>query len=366
MRKGVLLALIGILCAFSAGALDLSVKVGDIETHPDLLQGFLPTMAEVGVSYTGITLIPCSRTAVEVLAGGAYMGREIWKDDQGKELAVGTGPDVIDVWTARWEVSFSQGFLGLRRTAKDLVTLYGGYAGRWEEYAGIEGTVYDDDGFADIYPDVGGILSHALIAGAVIDWVAMDGIIPRGLSGKAEVTYAPSLINRHTDYALATGVLKGYQPLVVMKDDYGQNLFAVYLANRLQIDKFFGFDDSVPMFALDEPALGTKMRGMERLSRSGELTIVNNFDIRFTGPELYLDKVYPRIHLFADLGYTDGKQANIPNAKEREVFASAGIEGGVSFFDFLNIGYRVSRMLKGENIRKEPAVHGVYLSLIFK
>ncbi len=368
MLRKLLLCSVCLLIAVSAAALDLSsVKVGDIEVHSEILGGFFPTLIEVGGKYTGITLLPDNRTSIEFLVGGGYMSRGIWKDSSGKEAS--SSAETVSVWSARWEVLFSQGFLRWDRTEKDFVTLYAGLAGRWENYSDTDGVGY----FTSFNPpDAEGLVSNSLVAGLKLDGVSMVGIVPHGISAEVTYRYAPGfLLNSiygDSDYALLSGSVKGYQPLYSVRKDNGHNLFSIYIANRLQVDKFFNFDSDVPMFAQDEPSLGSKMRGMERLSRAGSLTVVNNFDIRLSGPEVFVSKLYPRINLFADVGYTDGKNANgaVDNDDGEEMFASAGAEAGLSLFDFLNVGYRAAFMLFNENMQEEPLVHGVYLSMQFK
>lgn len=366
MVKRVAALMLGLLVACSAAAFDvssLSIKVGDIERHKDALAGFFPTLLEAGVSYTGITLLPENRTSIDVLIGGAYMSRDYWKDSAGEETIA--DEQYASVWSARWEVLFNQGFLRSDWTGKDMVTLSGGVSGRWEGFADTGGVDYFFDG---ALPDVDGIVSNALVAGMLIDMVAFDGIIPKGASLGVRYQYSPLFLSfiGESDYQLLTGTLTGYLPLYSMNQADGKNLFSVYLANRIQADMFFGFDEHVPIFAQDEPSLGSKMRGLERLSRAGSLTVVNNFDIRLVGPELYMDRLYPRLHVFADFGYFNGVLANGAAEEQSEMFGSVGAEAGLSLFDFLNLGYRGSYMVLGENMLKETFVHGVYLSLQFK
>ncbi len=370
MKRGLLAFALGCLLVMPAYGFDLSQLspvVGDIEVHPDVLGGTVPASLTAGGRYTGLTLIPGHMTSVTLRAGGGYMSRNIWKGTDGKEETPPYEGDAVSLWNARWEVIFSQGLLSSSWTGRDFFSLYAGYSGRWEHMTDTEGTVYESPDLA-VFPDGDGIISHALIGGAALDGVRYDGIVPAGAVLRAEYWYAPGWLGNRgtgeTDFSMITASIKGYYPLYASRTQQGRNLVSVYLANRIRADRVFGFESGVPMYAQNEFALGSHMRGLERLSRAGSLTAVNNFDVRFVGPEVFADRLYPRFHLFFDCGYTDGRDANT-NSGEEQWFAAAGAEGGISFFDFLNAGYRASFMTAGENMADESFVHGVYMSLQF-
>ncbi len=365
MIRRICILIAALAAASTASGLDLSLQIGDFDTHSELLGGAVPTMVEIGGVYTGISLLPENRTAVGFLVGGAYYSRDVWKDEDGLEKTV--PPDVLTIWTGRWEVIFSQGFLRREKTGKDFLTLYGGLAGRVE--------VYPDTGSIDYItlfdsPESGGIWSNALKTGVILDATDYDGIIPRGVIAELEFHHAPKwLLNDiygKSSYSLLSTSVTGYLPLFVSRADSGRNTFAVYLANRVRGDLFLHFDSDVPLFAQDSPSLGSKMRGLERFAMAGSFTAVNNFDIRVSGPEVFADRLYPRMSLFLDVGYSDGKNANAAAADAQQMYVSAGAEAGISFFDFLNAGYRAAWMLYNSNKMEKSFVHGVYMSLQFK
>jgi len=362
--------------AVPAASGELGIKVGDIEA----LDGYKPFLLEVGAKYTGVSFIPGYETSLELMTGGGYMNRKVWRDAAGKPLS---GVDLsnesqldavsFDIWSARWDLLVKQGFGWFELEARNPVFLYAGIGGRWEQWVedGSSSTFIDDDGtvFPDSADDM--LIANSVRAGVIADYIAENGPVPKGIKAEASFAYAPPFLFNtaagSSDYALFTGEVKAAVPLYMSYQKNGTNLFSIYLADRIRADRFFGSE--IPVFAQDKASLGSKMRGLERLSYATEFSAVNNFDVRFIGPEFAARDIYPRLHLFFDAGYFSGSYSGDVSAAgvhdENGWLLSAGFTAALSIFDFANVGYRGSYMLQGKNVRDKDFVSDIILMLKF-
>ena len=74
---------------------------------------------------------------------------------------------------------------------------------------------------------------------------------------------------------------------------------------------------------------------------------MNNFDVRFAGPNLGVKGIFPRVNLFYDIGYGCGKYFNT-NTSDSNFLMSTGVQVTVSFFDFIDLGYQVTYHFSGD------------------
>ncbi|MCF7953538.1 MAG: hypothetical protein K9K78_05640 [Spirochaetales bacterium] len=379
LRTTVLLLLVLALAAPLAAG-DFGIKIGDIETQGDVLFGFFPTLLEVGGKYTGFSIIEGYETSLEFMTGGGFMGRNVWRDKDGEPLASvdwdsDSDQDEVgfNVWSARWEVLLKQGFGWFELEKRNPAFFYAGIEGRWEQFEedGDE-TFFLDSTKAGIYPNSkdDGLVSNNVVTGLLIDFVSHNGPVHKGIKAELSYRYAPPFMANNilgsSDYSLLTAEFTGALPLFMKYQDNGYNLFSIYAIDRVRGDLFYG--DDIPMFAQEPASLGSKMRGLERLSYATRASVVNNFDIRFIGPEFLMKDIYPRLHLFFDAGYFSGQYSGGVTSStlpEEGFITTTGFTAALSVFDFANIGYRGSWMLSGENIRNEDYVSDIILMLQF-
>lgn len=326
-----------------------------MDLHPEILSGLVPTLLRVGVDYQGLELIEGQSTDVKFILGGGYINRETWLNDDMTAYLLDQ-PEILDsmsynVVDVEWKILFEQGLLWSDVADTDLITLYAGYEGRYET-AFEDGTAPSTflNGSA-AYPDGSELLSNTLVAGFTVNLLDDRMVYAKGLEADVSMRYAPGFLLNNldsfsgsVDFWTANASIIGAYTFYQMKDDYDRNLFSVTLADRVMADYTKGTE--IPVYALLPASLGDKMRGFPRLTYMNQFSVVNNFDVRFAGPELLINGIFPRLNLYADMGYFSGPVANA-SFEDSGFLASAGAEATLSFFDFLNLGYRINYVLAG-------------------
>ncbi|MBL7006081.1 MAG: hypothetical protein ISR78_03245 [Spirochaetia bacterium] len=331
--------------SFALGTIDIS----------DVLSGMVPTYLQAGIAYHGIELIDGKKTTLKVLLGGARTAYTLWTDAVGDPLI--TTPADLDVlkfafWQADIKAHLEQELIGNLNAYAEWNTVW---ALPVENIGGTASTILDSGSSAAAYPDKDGMVSNILKIGILYDTVHKGHMI-EGIETELSFTAAPALLLNElfgkTDFYQANLTIEGFLPLytIPMDGEPENQWLSLYIADRIQADYIWG--SAVPQLFQKYPSLGKKMRGFEANSLGVNLTAVNNFELRASGPELVLFDMsfgYPRINLFADTGYCGGFYYNTETAGT-EFTASAGVEAAVDIFNFVDIGYRYGFILAGENI----------------
>ncbi|MBT3271645.1 MAG: hypothetical protein HN368_00710, partial [Spirochaetales bacterium] len=248
---------------------------------------------------------------------------------------------------------------------KGKVAAYLEYAGSWEKTVENGSASYGLDGAASAYPDQNGSVVNSIIGGFFWD-TREQGAVLSGHLFEASVLAAPeflanSLHGRTDFYLLSAGAL-GYIPLLTLTQTSGLNLFSIYIADRFLADGVLG--TAVPQFSQRPLALGTKMRGFEKNTHGTAFTLVNNFDLRFAGPEILIKNLNPAVTLFLDMGYFGGIYLNT-SYKGSGVLASTGFEAAVNLLGIFAVGYRGAFILAGENMAQSTYSGGLMFSFQF-
>lgn len=374
--KRLLLVLLVVLCASLLFGGDWKYQFWNLDQHPEILGGFLPTYIGMGVDYDGLHFIPERTTTLELLAGGGYYQQKMWSNPAtGLQLAKGDEALIYDVMEFEWRLRFSQGFGASKVEGQDLWTVYAQYEGYYSQTydSMVKGKERTNNGatktvsgisdwFANYgaptvdnqyYPDLGQMLGTDLIAG--VKFSQMDDQLDTqdGFLSELTVDYAPLALNSalqgKANYYSITSNNVGAFTLYSLRDSKDKNLFSIVIADRVNANWTDG--SKVSMRQQHPVSLGRKVRGFKSWSYATQFTIVNNFDIRFCGPSLYFKKVQPRINIFCDVGYGCGNRLNT-DSYESNFLSSAGIQATVSFFDFIDLGLQYSYLFTGTNFAK--------------
>ncbi len=390
MKKKLLVLLLTLIIISSAAfGGDWRYIFGELDQHPEILVGFIPTYTTMGVGYSGLSLISGNKTEFQFLTGGGYSQRKVWQDPN-DGAPIFANPLVYDVWRVEWLMKFTQGFGHSWVPGKDLVTAYVGYEGRWENNVNsmVMGQTRNNGGSytissindwflshgatADaIYPDltVGSdgrrmMLGTAFQGGVKLDLMQDLMTSQNGFLADLNVKWAPLALNRVLDgeadyYSATLNAVGAWTPYQLRSDDDRFNLFSIMLVDRFNVNWTDG--RRVPVYAQNSVSLGRKVRGFTTWSYNTQFTMVNNFDIRFAGPEPFFNGIYPRINLFFDLGYGTGAYFNssIKPDKGYNFLCSTGVQFTVSIFDFIDLGYQLAYLIAGNNY-----VHGANARLI--
>lgn len=356
---------------------------GDLDQHPEILIGFVPSYTAMGAGYNGLTLIPGNRTEIQMLGGFGYSQRKVWQDPtNGRPIT--SDPLIYDVWRTEWLLKFTQGFGDSWVPNKDMVTVYAAYEGRFETNVDsmvvgqtrlnrgsytvdpVSGWLSDYSTTPDsVYPDLTGIpgesknmmLGTAFIVGAKYDMMQDLKTSQDGFVADLNAKWAPLSLNRaldgEADYYSVTFNAVGAKTLYQLKsDDQKFNLFSITVVDRANINWTDG--RKVPVYAQGGVSLGRKVRGFNTWTYNTQFTAVNNFDIRFAGPEPFFSGIYPRINFFFDIGYGTGEYFNssIKPDNGYNLLYSTGVQFTVSFFDFIDLGYQLAYVMGGSNYAK--------------
>ena len=362
MKRTTIVVLMVLILVCGAYGGDISISAKAFDTYPDLLAGLLPTFAVPGISYSGLSLVDGIRTDIYGFAGGGFTRNEIWVDALGNPFNPGdvdvTDESYLDLQAYdRWEIDFAVGLMQgiIQRPDRERATIaaYAEYAFHWESTKENADRSYFFDGSPAMFPDKEGVAVNSLTFGAVYDMLDR-GPVPKGIIADISLLTAPGFlantVRGSSDFYTTLGVVKGYLPLYQIKQESGLNLFGIYLSDRIQADLIWG--SAVPQDYKIDPALGTKARGFEKNSMGYGFTLVNNFDLRIAGPEIFVKDLYPRFHLFFDMGMFAGAYHNSTVTGSGFV-SSTGFEAAVTFFNVVTLGYRGSFVLAGENMAQK-------------
>ncbi len=383
-KKLLVLLLVLTIVTTAAFGGDWRYIFGDLDQHPEILIGFVPTYTTMGVGYSGLSLIPGNRTEFQFLTGGGYSQRKVWQNPTDGTPIV-ANPLIYDVWRVEWLLKFTQGFGHSWVPDKDLVTAYVGYEGRWENNVNsmVTGKTRSNGGsfpvdsindwFSDnypgssankIYPDLTAgadgrrmMLGTTFQIGAKLDMMQDLMTSQNGFMADLNAKWAPLALNRALDgeadyYSITLNAVGAWTPYQLKSDDGRFNLFSITLVDRFNANWTDG--KKVPVYAQSGVSLGRKVRGFTTWTYNTQFTVVNNFDIRFAGPEPFFNGLYPRINLFFDIGYGAGEYFN-SQEKGSNLLCSTGVQFTVSIFDFIDLGYQLAYLIKGDNFVNGPA-----------
>lgn len=372
----VLIVLVLALGIITAG--DVKFLFTELDQHPEILVGFLPTLTSVGASYEGLELMPGNLTQLQATIGGGYTQRRLYQDP-GTGDQIDTDLFVYDSIQTRWRLTFLQGFGDSWVKDKDLITAYVGYEGRWESNIdsmkagefrqnGLPGASADADGlnpiptfdswswgsFLDstIYPDLANdrkVFGTILYGGIKLNCMEDRMVGVKGYQAKIDFRWAPNFLNKEISYYSAYANFVAGTTLFELSNKKGLNVLSFVAIDRVNVNWTDG--TAVPVFAQGSVSLGRKMRGFGTWSYNTNFTVVNNFDIRIAGPEPFIDGIFPRINLFFDMGYHSGKYFN-SDFSDSHFLCSTGAQFTVSFFDFIDLGYQLSYLIVGENYQQ--------------
>ena len=357
------------LCAFDIGE-NWTIN-GTIDQHPEILIGFIPTYGEVTAGYTGLNLMDGNRTEIQLTAGAGYVERRFWIDPVTEKEDREMNPLSFDVLQVTWGLRFNQGFLESPVGDKDLITLSIGYKGRYEDAMdsmvagktkpawGIEQPVPTINEFFSgvnledtrIYPDLRG--NHQYLASTLFFNFFLDGMEDTlttndGYTLEFQADWAPyglnSALDGKGDFYQFTLEAIGAKTLYHYKTDK-MSWFSVVIIDRLRANWLSG--ELVPTYVQKLGSLGRQVRGYSSYTYGTEFYVVNNLDLRLTGPDMGVDGLSPRINFFFDIGYGAGRYFNTEN-RGSNFLSSTGVQFTFSIFDIIDLGYQIAYLIPGD------------------
>ena len=393
MKKVLLVALVLLLAVGSVFAGDFKFLFTELDQHPEILSGFLPTLTAFGTSYEGLEFIDGRLTQLQVTIGGGYTQRVLFQNPKTGEPLI-SNQGIFDAVQIRWNLKLLQGFGSSWVEGKDLYTVYFGYEGRYESgtdsmvtgserFRGYEisatgekkansptAILSMDDWFKSydsssattiIYPDLANGYSafmNNFYFGAKFNGMDDEMVASDGFLAELKVQFAPSFLNKKASYySITLNAVASKTLYEISEQSSSNNLFSIVIIDRVNFNWTDG--SKVPIYAQMPVSLGRKVRGFNTNSYNTNFTVVNNFDIRLAGPEPFIDGIFPRLNIFFDIGYYAGDYFNTNiSAKSmaqelglERVLCSTGLQLEMSFFDFIDLGFQVSYLINGYNLR---------------
>ena len=387
MKKALTVVIVILLAVCSVFAGDFKFLFTELDQHPEILAGFLPTLTAVGVGYNGLELIEGNLTQIQATIGGGYTQRVLFQDPvTGKPLIA--DQMIYDDIQIRWNFKVLQGFGDSPVEGLDLVTAYIGYEGRYE--MGVNSMVLGQErmrGYANaatkdqgataipsldawfggskagnsIYPDLADDYKAFMTnfyLGARLNLMDDRMVSNEGFLAELKVQFAPGFVNEKASYYSITLNAVAGTTLFEISDKKGLNLFSVVLIDRANLNWTDG--SKVPVYASRPVSLGRKVRGFDTDSYDTNFTAVNNLDIRLAGPEFLIDGIFPRLNIFFDMGYHAGNYFNTDLSASsmagelglKQFLCSTGVQLEMCFFDFIDLGFQISYLISGDNMRK--------------
>ena len=393
MKKALTIVLVLALALCSVFAGDFKFLFTELDQHPEILAGFLPTLTAIGVGYNGLDLVEGDLTQVQFTVGGGYTQRVLFQDPTTGEPLI-SNQLIYDDIQLRWNLKFLQGFGDSWVEGKDLVTAYIGYEGRYEKavdsmktgesrlrgYAttdpkttGPTDITSMNDWFGSfgttnvgntIYPDLDKADYTSFInnfyIGAKLNLMDDQMVSNEGMTAEVKLQGA---WGKQAKYYTATVNLVAGTTLLEIANKKGLNLFSVVLIGRANATYTDG--PAVPIYASRPVSLGRKVRGIDTNSYNTNFSAVANIDLRLAGPEFLMDGVFPRLNLFLDFGYHAGNylntghngvaaasaQAMAEKYGLQQFLCTTGFQLEMCFFDFIDLGFQLSYLINGENLK---------------
>jgi hypothetical protein len=316
VRKAVWVAAVFAAMAGAAAADDISINLAGLRVY----NGFIPSGADVALSWSGFDLGLGAPTALVAKFGGGYEDKPIARDP-----ATGDPKGAADSYLApnfQWEAGVEQAIVPGSGDAGNVLEAFLIYRGRYDSYSGL-------DAYSGRWKDAAGLFETAALAGLAFDTVAVDDhYLKRGVYAEASAEWAPGAVNPASDYWRTTAILSGYYPVFDLASP-GRNLLSAYLAGFASFDYADG--SAVPIYVQTSfggrkprDGLGGSVRGYFKSSFDTAAKAVANAELRLVGPALGLPSLVPYLIGFADVGWYSGFRGSTAFADASGVLASAG------------------------------------------
>ncbi|PKL26418.1 MAG: hypothetical protein CVV47_00355 [Spirochaetae bacterium HGW-Spirochaetae-3] len=289
---------------------------------PRRYNNYIPSGADLSLTYNGLSLYPSGDTKLRLLAGGGYENGILLRDtitgDPWKADADGLA---FDTPNFQWDLAFIQG-LSRRADGDNLVSVFAEYRGRFD--------IHSNEGEQDaVFADMHGLFGTSVMGGASYD--SRERSAHNAISGvyaEASAEWGPGFANARTDFWRVSGQLRGFLPVLDIPSD-GGNLFNAYLAGFAGVDASGG--TAVPMYVNESfggselrGSLGDCVRGYPAKSYDSSFKSVANVELRLLGPALGADSIVPVLYGFFDAGWYSGFAGSTNYASASGLLASVG------------------------------------------
>ncbi len=344
-------------------AVGFNVSAEEGSTEQQITLSVFPTdiwAAKLSLEYTGLSLIPGQKTSLETIVTGGWLTQFSYYTGSysNRLLPVSTFDDT----NAEFKTAFVQNILGIRqgfiansRNGKNLLEAFLYYKGRWE---GHYPSGSNSPWFTSLTdnPEQENIFQSSFISGVGYNnsFRNHHGVID-GINADVRGEYAPSFMNSSADYYCFTGEIQGYLPLFDLNPESRMNTFSVYLADRVRTAYTDGSYRTYSI-RLENAA---EVRGIEKARLDSRFTAVNNFEIRFNLPSLFIPDIKPGLLTYFDAGYY------YEDSSYSGTVMSTGAGLYVDLFGAFQGGVRYDYLIDGEKMDTERSSINMMFTFYF-
>ncbi len=339
------------------------------------LDGLVPSGAGAGLLYNGFKAVKGLDTIVEEDVAAGYQLSDFYRNPNGSPYTgPSENPTTFDQAEFLDDFGIRQGLLWNPQTKQNLLEAFLFYRAHFDHDYPTQGNP-DALIFSSSLPDRIEIFSNAVQAGFAFNTVVRSKAhqTRNGVYAEASIEWAPSFFfntDGDADYYRLNGTFQGFKTIYVAPSARGRNRFGIYLADSLEVDYAGG--SSIPFYVFESfggrnmrSDVDPTIRGFETGLYGADFKVLNNFDVRMTGPTVVVWKPFvPGLYTFLDTEYYDGyfdDPFNTPGG----VLASTGFGCYLNFDDLVNGTIYIAFPFEGQRVDGAPVAPGAALSLLF-
>ncbi len=317
---------------------DVSLESIGVDTHQDILKGYVPTYLNLVLGYSGFEITPEGNTTLLVGLGGGYISPRFDADAKGKWLPDWKTPANnrrFNEGRVDWALGMRQGLLWDPDTFLNTLDITALYFGSWSKFTPVKGSTP-----LLLAEQKGTLIDNSLMLRTHYKDQKVD------LHELAQGFEAEFGLSWHImRYARMWGAVEYALPLYDLTDETEDLKLAFMLTTRAAFSYMMGqkkdamvhtdyhYMDDGPMKGI--PALGGVVRGFQSKTFAGEFMGVANLDLRMNFLEMGIPGLYWYLNPFMDLGVAT-------RSGERHALLSVGANLGLSIIGIVQPGFQIA------------------------
>nr|WP_321297390.1 hypothetical protein [uncultured Sphaerochaeta sp.] len=325
------------------------------EGHPRILSRLVPTGLRAGTVVKGVPLFLEWDTSILLLGKAGYHERMLWQDPVTGMVRT-TNPVIYDYLSFDWTLGVQQSI-----GAEQKHNLFLGYRGSFEY--GLDSMIVGDTLSTGAVQSLSSYLAAGNVYYGPLTMFGTslgvsyryDSLVDQlssldGYHLSTVLWFGPKLLNSNASYTLVEAELLGAKTLASVRENDDRNLYSIVVVDRLSASAAFGTTISLPV--QQDSSLGSKVRGFGTFEYLADMSIANQLDLRFNGPESFTKGIFPHFICFYDIGYGFGNAHNTEVAAS-DFLSSVGVRVSFSLLEYFDIGYQMAYLLSGTS-RTQP------------
>lgn len=343
--------------------------------------GIVPTGLDLKLDYRIPPLVNGLDSIVEMTAGSGWEQETYYRNSNYTPVTDpnyatdgpnGNNRSLYNRFQAISDIGFRQGIIFNPVQDRNLIEAFAFYRFHYDHYFPNGPGEYL---FSSPFPDRNQILSNSVMGGFDYDTLQYDRVHKTytGIYAETSVEWAPSFFFNSigkADFLRWNFNGKIFKTLYTSSNPGGKNRFSIYAGDYFAADYATGA--SIPIYVqqtlggrtLQFGLGGDSVRGFEVGAWDTQLKIVNNLEIRATGPAILLPSIVPGVYAFFDSGYYNGYYKD-PLNTPGGFLASTGVGVYLVSLDLADVTALIAFPIYPERIDKAPYNITFHFSLQF-